>query len=79
MPPLVAAGMQMLCGGVALVAAGLVAGELADVQAPSWRSALALAYLVVFGSLLAFSAYAWLLRNARVSLVRDLRVREPGH
>ena len=28
-----------------------------------------LAYLVVFGSLLAFSAYAWLLRNAQVSLV----------
>jgi drug/metabolite transporter (DMT)-like permease len=68
-PPLVAAGMQMLCGGVALVAAGLVAGELADVQAPSWRSVLAVAYLVVFGSLLAFSAYAWLLRNAQVSLV----------
>ena len=68
-PPLVAAGMQMLCGGVALVAAGLVAGELGDVQAPSWRSVLALAYLVVFGSLLAFSAYAWLLRNAQVSLV----------
>ena len=68
-PPLVAAGMQMLCGGAALVVAGLVAGELGDVQAPSWRSALALAYLVVFGSLLAFSAYAWLLRNARVSLV----------
>jgi drug/metabolite transporter (DMT)-like permease len=68
-PPLVAAGMQMLCGGVALVAAGLVAGELGEVQAPSWRSALALAYLVVFGSLLAFSAYAWLLRNAQVSLV----------
>jgi drug/metabolite transporter (DMT)-like permease len=68
-PPLVAAGMQMLCGGVALVAAGLVAGELGDVQAPSWRSVLAVAYLVVFGSLLAFSAYAWLLRNAQVSLV----------
>jgi drug/metabolite transporter (DMT)-like permease len=68
-PPLVAAGMQMLCGGVALVAAGLVAGELDEIQAPSWRSALALAYLVVFGSLLAFSAYAWLLRTTRVSLV----------
>ncbi len=32
-------------------------------------ASLALAYLVVFGSLLAFSAYAWLLRNARTSLV----------
>ena len=68
-PPLVAAGMQMLCGGVVLVVAGLVAGELGDVQAPSWRSVLAVAYLIVFGSLLAFSAYVWLLRNAQVSLV----------
>jgi drug/metabolite transporter (DMT)-like permease len=68
-PPLLGAGMQMLCGGVALVAAGALAGELSRVAAPSWRSALALAYLVVFGSLLAFSAYVWLLRNARVSLV----------
>ena len=56
--------MQMLCGGVALVVAGLLAGELGDVQAPSWRSVLAVAYLIVFGSLLAFSAYAWLLRKA---------------
>ncbi|HSC90686.1 MAG TPA: EamA family transporter [Gaiellaceae bacterium] len=68
-PPLLGAGMQMLCGGVALLVAGALAGELGEVQAPSWRSALALAYLVVFGSLLAFSAYVWLLRNARVSLV----------
>ncbi|HSL64551.1 MAG TPA: EamA family transporter [Gaiellaceae bacterium] len=68
-PPLVGAGMQMLCGGAALLVAGAVAGELGQVQAPSWRSALALAYLVVFGSLVAFSAYVWLLRNARVSLV----------
>ncbi len=30
---------------------------------------MALAYLVLFGSLLAFSCYVWLLRNARVSLV----------
>ena len=68
MPPLVAAGMQMLCGGVASVAAGSSpaargrAGAVVALGAPS-------AYLVVFGSLLAFSAYAWLLRNARVSLV----------
>jgi drug/metabolite transporter (DMT)-like permease len=68
-PPLVGAGMQMLCGGFALMVAGAVTGELADVQAPSWRSALALAYLILFGSLLAFSAYVWLLRNARTSLV----------
>jgi drug/metabolite transporter (DMT)-like permease len=68
-PPLVGAGMQMLCGGVGLLVAGVVAGELGQVHAPSWRSAVALAYLIVFGSLLAFSAYVWLLRNTRTSLV----------
>jgi drug/metabolite transporter (DMT)-like permease len=70
-PPLVGAGMQMLCGGGVLVVAGLATGELGrvDLGAITLRSGLALAYLVVFGSLVAFSAYAWLLRNARTSLV----------
>ncbi len=45
---------------------GLVAGEAGDVHpdALSLRSLLALAYLVVFGSWIAFTAYAWLLQNA---------------
>jgi drug/metabolite transporter (DMT)-like permease len=69
--PFVGAGMQMLCGGVALTATGLVGGELDDVHlgAVSARSGFALAYLVVFGSLVAFSAYVWLLRNASTPLV----------
>ncbi|MBF6591486.1 MAG: EamA family transporter, partial [Ktedonobacterales bacterium] len=50
----------------------LVAGEPSQVHLSSVspRSALALAYLIIFGSLVAFSAYVWLLRNvapARVS------------
>ena len=70
-PPLVGAGMQMLCGGAVLIVAGAATGELGDVQLSqvTLRSTLALAYLVVFGSLVAFSAYAWLLRNAQTSLV----------
>lgn len=69
--PLVGAGMQMLCGGAVLGVAGAVAGELGrvDPAAASARSLGALAYLIVFGSLLAFSAYVWLLRNAATSLV----------
>jgi drug/metabolite transporter (DMT)-like permease len=69
--PFVGAGMQMLCGGAALVVAGVVGGELDEVHlgAVSARSGLALAYLVVFGSLVAFSAYVWLLRNASTPLV----------
>lgn len=70
-PPLTGAGMQMLAGGAVLLVAGAATGELgrlhlSDVSA---RSIGGLVYLVVFGSLLAFSAYVWLLRNARTSLV----------
>jgi drug/metabolite transporter (DMT)-like permease len=69
--PLVATAMEMLAGGVVLFIAAAVHGELGQVHlnAVSVRSALALAYLVVFGSILAFSAYAWLLRNASTPLV----------
>ncbi len=48
---------------------GLLAGERVDLDAISTRSALAFAYLVVAGSLVAFTAYVWLLRNAPVSQV----------
>ena len=56
--------LQMLTGGAALAAIALLRGERipVDASATSW---LALAYLWIFGSLVAFSAYAWLLRNAR--------------
>jgi drug/metabolite transporter (DMT)-like permease len=68
---LVSTAYQMLAGGIVLIVAGLVKGEIADVDpaAISLRSLLAFAYLVVFGSLVAFSAYTWLLQNAPVSLV----------
>jgi drug/metabolite transporter (DMT)-like permease len=57
-------GMQMLAGGIALFAVGLSSGELArlDVGSVTTRSLLSLGYLIVFGSLVGFSAYAWLLR-----------------
>ena len=69
--PLVGAGMQMLAGGAVLLVAGVAAVEVADVRLAeaSARSVGALLYLVLFGSVLAFSAYVWLLRNAATSLV----------
>ena len=69
--PLVSTGWQMLLGGVVIVAAGLLAGEAPEVDfdAFSLRSVVAFAYLVVFGSLLTFTAYAWLLQNAPLSRV----------
>ena len=69
--PFVAAAYEMLMAGAVLVAAGAATGEggnvhLAAVPPRAW---LALAYLIVFGSLVAFSAYVWLLRNAPLSLI----------
>jgi drug/metabolite transporter (DMT)-like permease len=69
--PLVSTGWQMLLGGAVIVAAGLIVGEASEVdpEAFSLRSVVALAYLIVFGSWLAFTAYAWLLQNAPISKV----------
>ncbi|WP_233358865.1 EamA family transporter [Thermomonospora amylolytica] len=60
---------EMAAGGAALLALGLARGETLDLGAVTARSWLALAYLVVFGSLLAFTSYAWLLGNAPLSIV----------
>ena len=64
-------GWQMLGGGMTMTVTGLVAGEggSVDFGTFSTRSLLAFAYLVLIGSLVAFSAYAWLLQHAPISLV----------
>jgi drug/metabolite transporter (DMT)-like permease len=69
--PLVSTGWQMLLGGLAIVTIGLALGEAPEVdpEAFSTRSVLALGYLIVFGSWVAFTAYAWLLQNAPISKV----------
>ncbi len=69
--PLVGTAMQMLAGGAVLTVAATVAGEWADldVAAISLESLLGLGFLIVFGSLVGFASYVWLLRSARTSLV----------
>jgi drug/metabolite transporter (DMT)-like permease len=69
--PLLAASMQMLAASLFLAIAGFATGETSGIHADSFaaKQMLAFVYLVVVGSLLAFSAYAWLLRNVRISLV----------
>jgi drug/metabolite transporter (DMT)-like permease len=64
--PLVATGLQMVLGGVVLLAMALLAGEPAgfDPAAVSTRSLIGLAYLTLIGSILAFTVYGWLLRVA---------------
>ena len=69
--PLVASLYEMAVGGTGMILIGLLRGEagrlhLGAIDGEGW---VALAYLVGFGSLLAYSAYAYLLANAPISLV----------
>jgi len=66
--PFIATVYESLAGGAVLTAVGLGRGEevpLAQVSTASW---LAFGYLIVAGSLLAFTAYVWLLQHAPISL-----------
>jgi drug/metabolite transporter (DMT)-like permease len=69
--PFASTAWSLLIGGVVLVAGGALAGEGADldVGAFSAKSIAAFAYLVVVGSVIAFSCYSWLLANAPISQV----------
>lgn len=62
-------GVQMLGGAVALGLGAFGRGEAVDWSLVPTRSWLALAYLVLFGSVLAFTSYIWLLRNVPASAV----------
>ncbi len=66
-----ATGMELLAGGVLLAVVGTATGELgrADPSGFSSASIAAVGYLVVFGSLVGFTAYTWLLQHAPVSTV----------
>jgi drug/metabolite transporter (DMT)-like permease len=68
---MVSTAFQMLLGGGGMIVAGLAAGEAGDVDLSEFsaRSLGAFAYLITAGSLLAYSAYTWLLRNAPISTV----------
>ncbi|WP_324674762.1 drug/metabolite exporter YedA [Hymenobacter sp. GOD-10R] len=68
--PFVAGSMQMICGGLVMLVAALLHGEassftLTTITAKSW---VAFGYLVVFGSIMGFSAYIWLLRAVEPTL-----------
>jgi len=66
---LVTSVYEMVAGGLGMVVVATVKGESLDVAQVSGRSWLALGYLIVFGSLVAFTSYSWLLGNAPISLV----------
>jgi drug/metabolite transporter (DMT)-like permease len=68
---LLGTGLEMLAGGLVLMLAGSLLGEIgrANVEEFSVRSLVAVTYLIVFGSIVAFTAYTWLLANVPVSTV----------
>jgi drug/metabolite transporter (DMT)-like permease len=69
--PALASGMELLCGGVALLVLGSAAGEFGSLHLAqvSWRSWLALGYLIVVGSIVAFSAYGIAVRSLPTTTV----------
>jgi drug/metabolite transporter (DMT)-like permease len=68
---LAAATIEMLAAGAGLTLAGLLTGEVVDlrVAALSTKAIAAFSYLVLMGSIVAYTAFVWLLDHASVSLV----------
>lgn len=69
--PLSASGLQMLAGAVVTGIEALIVGEPAAFhpESISTASIVALVYLIFIGSMVAFTSYAWLLKNAPLSLI----------
>ncbi len=69
--PILTAGMEMMMGGLVMIAVGSVSGEWVKLEwsAISGTAVIAFLYLVVFGSIIALSAYAYLLRAASPAAV----------
>ena len=65
--PFMASAAQMLCGGVAMCVVGGMLGERFD-GVPTAQGIAAFCYLIVFGSIVGFSAYIWLLHHVRPAL-----------
>jgi drug/metabolite transporter (DMT)-like permease len=67
--PVLGTGIEMLAGGGVLLAAALLAGEAGQLHLDhvSARSGLAFVYLIIFGSIVAFTAYVWLLKHTTIA------------
>jgi drug/metabolite transporter (DMT)-like permease len=69
--PFLATSMEMIAGGILCLLVAVLSGELRGFSLPevSGRAVLAWLYLVVFGSLVAFTAYIWLLGVTSIAKV----------
>jgi drug/metabolite transporter (DMT)-like permease len=65
--PFMTAAAQMISGGVIIVLAALATGERFE-AVPTLSGTMSVAYLIVFGSIIAFTAYVWLLHHVRPAL-----------
>jgi drug/metabolite transporter (DMT)-like permease len=67
--PFLATSMEMITGGVLLLVIAAAAGQLNDFSFSnlSWQAAISWVYLVVFGSLVGFTAYIWLLGHTSIA------------
>jgi drug/metabolite transporter (DMT)-like permease len=66
-PPFMTAAAQMLCGSAWMVATGVLLGERVT-STPPLNATLAVVYLIIFGSIIGFTAYVWLLQRVRPAL-----------
>jgi drug/metabolite transporter (DMT)-like permease len=69
--PVLSTGLQMTLGGLLGIVIGMALGEAGQVHADAFNTdaVIAFVYLILIGSLLAYTAYAWLLQNAPISKV----------
>src|SRR3989338_5082274 len=69
--PVLSAGMELMIGGAFLLIASYLFGEMDafDIRSVSVRSMLGLGYLILFGSVVAFSAYTWLLGHTSATRI----------
>ena len=71
-------GMNLLAGGTLLLLVSFLSGETPPSAEVSLRSLAALSYLIVFGSIVGFVAYMWLLRVESASKVGTYAFVNPG-
>jgi drug/metabolite transporter (DMT)-like permease len=75
--PIAFNAMIMLVGGAMLGAAGIAAGELPEWHW-QWRGMLAIVFLAVFASALTYTAFTWLMKNARTDRVATFAYVNPA-
>ena len=68
---ILSASMQMICGGALLLVVGSLSGEARHLELANLtiRAVLALGYLIVFGSIVAFTVYTWLVSVSSPSML----------